>query len=255
MKLESRCWWKTNRENTATKAKRKQELDRLHTFSQSQKMRVLPVEIVGADEPWLLDCERLAGSQTQRAIETFFTSQEQAKDIYFRGYEEYFIWYEKYFIWYEKNYIDTLSIGNRKYTMNGLKKLPLIIKPLFWNSNTNDSSPQCIKYSLNGILKVWFLSSCEKKELPNSPLCLWKYWDIGGEPPPMKDQQGKYSNESRTKTGKQAWKLLYKSLTGWEGNYINISLQRAYRADTGLFDDSERDSREIQTFDNNVIVC
>ena len=128
--------------------------------------------------------------------------------------------------------------------MNGLKKLPLIIKPLFWNSNTNDSSPQCIKYSLNGILKVWFLSSCEKKELPNSPLCLWKYWDIGGEPPPMKDQQGKYSNESRTETGKQspdflkqAWKLLYKPLTGCEGNYINVSLQRAYKANTGLFDD------------------
>ena len=70
----------------------------------------------------------------------------------------------------------------------------------------------------------------------------------------MKDQQGKYSNESRTETGKkppdflkQAWKLLYKSLTGWEGNYINISLQREYKANTGLFDDSEKDSREIQT--------
>ena len=69
------------------------------------------------------------------------------------------------------------------------------------------------------------------------------------EPPPMKDQQGKYSNESRTKTGKQAWKLLYKPLTGWEGNYINISLQREYKANTGLFDDSERDSREISDLD------
>ena len=102
--------------------------------------------------------------------------------------------------------------------------------------------------------KVWILELCGKRELPNSPLCLLEHGDIGGEPPPMKDQRSEYSNESRTETGKSrltSWNNgIASRISPWQLQRVNTSLS-AYREHTrqkqGFFDDFERDSREIQT--------